>query len=194
MKKLAPEDLQTNANYQAQRPAFRQAMIEHKANRRLALGPNATLHFEDTMTMRYQVQELMRAEKITAEAEILEELAAYNPLIPDGMNLKATFMLEFPDEHQRRQQLARMIGIELAIYIQIDGCAPVYPIANEDLKRSTDEKTSAVHFLRFEFPPEVIAAAKAGANWAVVCEHENYPHRVDVLAENIRNSLLRDFD
>lgn len=194
MRKIAIDDLQSNETYEAQRPAFRKAMIEHKGNRRVTLGPNATLHFEDFMTMRYQVQELMRAEHISGMDEIREELEAYNPLIPDGKNLKVTFMLEYPDEKQRREQLARLIGIENKISIQIEGFDPVYPIANEDLERSTPEKTASVHFLRFEFTDEQIRAAKSGAAWAIRCEHENYQHELSALPERVRESLLKDFD
>lgn len=194
MRKIAIDDLQSNQAYDAQRPAFRRAMIEHKGNRRVTLGPNATLHFEDYMTMRYQVQELMRAEHITAMSDVREELEAYNPLIPDGKNLKATFMIEYPNENQRREMLARLIGIETSISIRIDGFDPVYPIANEDLERSTPEKTSSVHFLRFEFSDPQIAAARSGANWSIRCEHENYRHEVPVLPDNIRQALLKDFD
>jgi hypothetical protein len=193
MKKIAIDDLQSNEAYAAQRPAFRKAMIEHKNNRRVALGPNATLHFEDYMTMRYQVQELMRAEHIANVDEIREELEAYNPLIPDGQNLKVTFMLEYPDESERRQQLARLIGIEHKIAIQVGEHDPVYPIANEDLERSTEEKTSSVHFLRFEFPRQTIQLARDGAPWTIRCEHENYRCET-TLADNVRTSLIKDFD
>jgi len=194
MKKLSIKDLMSIEAYNEQRPAIRQAMMEHKKTRRLALGPNAMLHFEDYMVMRYQVLELIRVEKISGEAELLEELEAYNPLIPDGKNLKVTFMLEFPDESERKIRLGELIGIEESISIQIDGCDPVYPIANEDLPRSTDEKTSAVHFLRFEFSDEMIAAAKQGAPWTVRCEHHAYQHSNDSLTDEVRNSLVRDFD
>ena len=193
MKKLSIKDLMSIEAYNAQRPAIRQAMMEHKKTRRLALGPNAMLHFEDYMVMRYQVLELIRVEKISGEADLLEELDAYNPLIPDGENLKVTFMLEFPDESERKIRLSQLIGIEELISIQIDGFDPVYPIANEDLPRSTDEKTSAVHFLRFEFEDDMIAAAKKGASWIVRSEHQNYQYSSDSLTDEIRNSLVRDF-
>lgn len=194
MKKIAIADLLSIEAYEAQRPAIRTAMMEHKKTRRLALGPNASLHFEDYMVMRYQVLELVRVEKIRGEAELLEELAAYNPLIPDGKNLKVTFMLEYPDETERKERLSQLIGIEELIAIQIDDFDPVYPIANEDLPRTTEDKTSAVHFLRFEFSDEMIAAAKAGANWAVRSEHLNYQHSIDSVPEHIAHSLVRDFD
>tara|TARA_B110000483_G_scaffold228629_1_gene291661 strand:+ start:227 stop:811 length:585 start_codon:yes stop_codon:yes gene_type:complete len=193
MKKLSIKDLMSIEAYTEQRPAIRQAMMEHKKTRRLPLGPNAMLHFEDYMVMRYQVLELIRAEKISGEADLLQELEAYNPLIPDGKNLKVTFMLEFPDEQERKIRLAQLIGIEELISIQIDGFDSVYPIANEDLPRSTDEKTSAVHFLRFEFDDNMIAAAKQGASWAVRSEHKNYQYSLDTVPIETSNSLLRDF-
>jgi len=194
MKKLSISDLMSIEAYSAQRPAIRQAMMEHKKTRRLPLGPNAMLHFEDYMVLRYQVLELIRVEKIVGEADLQQELDAYNPLIPDGKNLKVTFMLEYPDEEERKQRLAQLIGIEELISIQIEGFDPVYPIANEDLPRSTDEKTSAVHFLRFEFDDAMIAAAKQGAQWTVRSEHKNYQYSNDAIAPEITNSLIRDFD
>ena len=173
MKKIALSDLLSIEEYNAQRPAIRQSMMDHKKTRRLPLGDNASIHFEDYMVMRYQVLELIRAERIRSEEDLEGELEAYNPLIPDGKNLKATFMLEFPVEAERRERLGQLIGIEEQLSIQIEGFEPVYPIANEDLERSTDEKTSSVHFLRFEFTDEMIAAAKAGAKWVVRSEHVN---------------------
>lgn len=194
MKKLSMSDLMSIEAYNEQRPVIRQAMMEHKQSRRIPLGPNAMLHFEDYMVMRYQVLELIRAEKIREEADLLQEFDAYNPLIPDGKNLKVTFMLEYPDEAERKIRLGQLIGIEELISIQIDGFDPVYPIANEDLPRSTDEKTSAVHFLRFEFADDMIAAAKQGAAWTVCSEHKNYQYSSDTLTEETRKSLVRDFD
>ncbi len=194
MKKITLSDLLSIEEYNTQRPAIRQAMMEHKKTRRLPLGDNASLHFEDYMVMRYQVLELIRAEKISKEPELLEELEAYNPLIPDGKNLKVTFMIEYPNEEERRERLSQLIGIEEQISIQINGFDPVYPIANEDLERSTEEKTSSVHFLRFEFDDDMIASAKAGAKWVVRCEHINYQCVVDPVPDSIRESLLRDFD
>jgi hypothetical protein len=194
MKKIALSDLLTIDAYKAQRPALRQAMMEHKKTRRVALGPNAMLHFEDYMVMRYQILELIRAEKIVEEADLLQELEAYNPLIPDGKNLKVTFMLEYPDETQRRERLSQLIGIEELISIRIGDCDPVYPVANEDLPRTTAEKTASVHFLRFEFTDAMIAAARAGANWSIRSEHLNYQHTVDSVPAEITRSLLRDFD
>ena len=193
MKKITIADLMPMAAYEAQRPAIRQAIMEHKKTRKVALGPNAMLHFEDYMVMRYQILELMRVEKISGEDELLEELDAYNPLIPDGSNLKVTFMLEYPDPVERAERLSQLIGIEEMLSIQIDGHAAVYPIANEDLPRSTEEKTSAVHFLRFEFTEEMIASAKAGAKWSIQSEHLNYQYCTSSLLPEISQSLLRDF-
>jgi hypothetical protein len=194
MKKLTVASIGTLDQYQQQRPVIRQAIIEHKNNRRLALGPNSTLHFEDYMTMKYQVQEMMRAENLRDAESITQELDAYNPLIPDGSNLKCTFMIEFPDETERRQQLKKLINLEHQVFIQIEGFEPVAPVADEDLERSTAEKTSAVHFMRYEFTPDMIAAAKRGASWAVFSNHPAYPYKVDPLPENIRSSLCRDFN
>ncbi|MGI9250936.1 MAG: DUF3501 family protein [Pseudohongiellaceae bacterium] len=193
VKKLTTANLMSIEAYEAQRPAIRQAIMEHKQTRRVALGPNAMLHFEDFMTMRYQVLELMRAEKITNPTELEEELESYNPLIPDGSNLKVTFMLEYPNEAERRERLQQLIGIEEVISIQIGEFDKIYPIANEDLPRSTPDKTSSVHFLRFEFPPEVIKAAKDGAEWQIYCDHLNYQHQAGALPDAITKSLLRDF-
>lgn len=193
MKKISISDLMSIEAYEAQRPAIRQAIMEHKKTRRVPLGPNAMLHFEDYMLMRYQILELIRAEKITDEEELKEELEAYNPLIPDGSNLKVTLMLEYPEEQERRQRLQQLIGIEELICIQIGDSDPVYPIANEDLPRSTEDKTSSVHFLRFEFSDDVIAAARGGADWTIRCEHLNYQHSTGSLPKTVTESLLRDF-
>ena len=151
MEKVSIDDLLSNESYENQRALLRKAMIDHKKTRRVQLGPNITLHFEDYMTMRYQIQELMRAEKLSSVEGIREELEVYNPLIPDGTNLKATLMIEYPDEDERRQQLSRLVGIENMISIRIGVCDPVYPIADEDLQRSTEDKTSTVHFYDLNF-------------------------------------------
>lgn len=194
MKKLSVADIGNLESYEKQRPAIRQAIIEHKKNRRLALGPNATLHFEDYMTMKYQVQEMMRAERLRDDEAIEEELEAYNPLIPDGSNLKVTFMIEFPDENQRKEELRKLLGIENQVFIRIGDLDPVAPICNEDLERSTEDKTSSVHFMRFEFTDEMIAAARNGEPWAIYCEHPAYQHRADPVPDNIARSLTQDFD
>ncbi|PCH58542.1 MAG: hypothetical protein COC19_08390 [SAR86 cluster bacterium] len=194
MKKLTTSDLLSPEAYADQRPALRLAMMEHKQLRRVALGPNATLHFEDFMTMRYQVQELMRVEKISGEEELAQEFAVYNPLIPDGKNLKATFMLEYPDEEQRRIQLGKLIDVENRVFFEIEGFDQVPPICNEDLARSTAEKTSAVHFMRFEFSKEMIAAIRAGASWSIGCDHPAYTYNTGVLSAPVSKTLLNDFD
>jgi hypothetical protein len=193
MKKLTIASIGTLDQYQQQRPSIRLAIIEHKKNRRVALGPNATLHFEDLMTMKYQVQEMMRAENLRDPEAINDELAAYNPLIPDGCNLKCTFMIEFPDEIERRQQLRKLIGLENHVFVQIQGFEPVAPIADEDLERSTADKTSAVHFMRYEFSADMISAAKNGAGWRIYSDHPHYQHELDPLPENIARALTRDF-
>ncbi|MDP2129117.1 MAG: DUF3501 family protein [Pseudohongiella sp.] len=194
MKKLTIASVGTFDQYQQRRASIRQAIIEHKKNRRVPLGPNATLHFEDYMTMKYQVQEMIRAEHLRDAGAISEELDAYNPLIPDGSNLKCTFMIEFPDEAERRQQLKLLINLEQHVFIQIDGFEPVRPVADEDLERSTEDKTSAVHFMRYEFSQEMIQAAKKGATWAIYSDHPAYQHRIEPLPDNIASSLCRDFD
>lgn len=193
MKKLTLACIGSLDQYRSLRPAIRQAVMEHKKNRRVALGPNVSLHFEDYVTMKYQVQEMMRAENLRSEAAITEELATYNPLIPDGSNLKCTLMLEFPDANERHQALRELVGLEHQVYICIAGHEAVPAIADEDSERSTTEKTSAVHFLRFEFSAEARAAAKKGAQWAIYSEHAAYRHRSDPLPANIAKALSRDF-
>ena len=193
MRKLTIDDLLSIEEYSRQRTAFRKIAMEHKKNRRLQIGPNLMMHFEDFTLMRYQILELTRAEKITSQDDLLEELSAYNPLIPDGNNLKVTLMLEFPDERERRIKLGELLDIENQISIQVANMDPVFPICNEDLERSTADKTSAVHFMRFEFTEEMIGAAKDGAKWTVKCSHKNYAHAVSPIPENIRSSLASDF-
>ncbi|MDA9901895.1 MAG: DUF3501 family protein [Gammaproteobacteria bacterium] len=193
MRKLTLEDLLSIEDYSHQRTSFRKIAMEHKNDRRLQIGPNLMMHFEDFTLMRYQILELTRAEKITSKDDLLEELSAYNPLIPDGKNLKVTLMLEFPDEYERRIKLSELLDIENKISIQLENMDPVFPICNEDLERSTEDKTSAVHFMRFEFTDEMINAAKDGAKWTVKCSHKCYEHEVSPLPENIRSSLTSDF-
>ena len=157
MKKLTRSDLLSLETYSAERADFRNRVLAHKANRRVEIGPHATLYFEDALTMQYQVQEMLRIERIFEADQIQEELDAYNPLMPDGTNLKATFMLEYPEVEERRQALARLLGVEKAVWLQVNGNERIRPIANEDLERETSDKTSAVHFLRFELSLEDIA-------------------------------------
>ena len=193
MKKISVSDLLTNKVYEEQRTALRRSIMEHKRTRRVQIGPNMMLHFEDYMLMRYQVQELMRTEKLIEKEDIIEELSAYNPLIPDGTNLKATMMLEYPNPEERQQRLKQLVGVEELISIEIEGHDRVYPIANEDLPRSTNEKTSAVHFLRFEFNEETIDSAKSGSNWYIHSEHLSYKHTRGPVEQQITQSLVRDF-
>lgn len=191
MMHLTREKLYSLEEYARVRPEFRARVIAHKANRRLAIGPHATLYFEDSLTMQYQVQEMLRLERIFEAEGIEQELEVYNPLIPDGSNWKATFMVEYPDVEQRRAALARLLGIEKTIWLQTAGCAKVYPIANEDLDRETEDKTAAVHFLRFELTPEMVAAIKGGAGLRAGIDHAEYRMEVEVPA-NVRDSLAGD--
>jgi len=194
MQHLSRTELLSLEQYAEQRPAFRNQVMAHKKVRQVALGDHATLYFEDRMTIQYQIQEMLRVERIFEAAGIEEELAAYNPLIPDGSNWKATFMLEYPEVEQRREQLAQLQGIEQAIYIEVAGHGRVTPIANEDLDRTTSEKTSSVHFMRFELTAEMIAALRAGAALAMGIDHPNYQQRVDQVEAAVRDSLIADLD
>ena len=193
MEKLSRDDLYSLEQYAEMRPAFREKVLAHKKNRRLDLGTNAALYFEDRLTMQYQVQEMLRIEKIFEADGINEELEAYNPLIPDGSNWKATFMVEFPDVEERKAMLAQLVGVEDRVYVQVADFDRVYPISDEDLERDTEEKTSAVHFLRFEFPQEQVAALQKGASLVAGIDHENYRVEVAPVPENIRESLINDF-
>jgi hypothetical protein len=188
---LTRDDLYSLEKYAQVRKDFRARVIEHKKNRRLALGEHAALYFEDRLTMQYQIQEMLRIERIFEPEAIQEELDVYNPLIPDGSNWKATFMVEYPDLEERRQALARLVGIEHMVWMQVDGFDKVYPIANEDLDRSTPDKTASVHFMRFELTPAMVSAVKAGAALRAGIDHPEY--RVDVgVPENVRASLAAD--
>ncbi|TNF34172.1 MAG: DUF3501 family protein [Gammaproteobacteria bacterium] len=191
MSKLTHKDLMSLEEYARNRKAFREKVIEHKKNRRVAIGDHAALYFEDALTMQYQIQEMLRIEKIFEPEGIQEELDVYNPLIPDGSNWKATFMIEFNDVEERKKALARMIGIEKKIWIKVGDCEAVNPIANEDLDRETEDKTSSVHFMRFELSPDMVAKAKAGAKIAMGIDHPAYQHSVE-LADNIRAALVKD--
>jgi len=166
--------------------------MAHKKNRRVAIGENASLFFEDGLTMKYQVQEMLRAEKIFDSEGIQEELDAYNPLIPTGSNWKATLMLEYGDPDERAIALGQLLGIDQKTWVQIEGFDKVYPITNEDLERETDEKTSSVHFMRFELSSEMTTAAKEGAAINIGIEHEYYNHALTPVAANIRDSLAGD--
>ena len=192
MPRITPESLLTLEAYSKARTEFRARVMEHKKSRIVHVGEHVTLIFEDELTIRYQVQEMLRAERIFEEEGIAEELAAYNPLVPDGSNWKATMLIEYPDAEERRVMLSRLIGIEDAVWVQVHGCARVHAIADEDLERETDEKTSSVHFLRFELAAAMIAALRQGAGVAVGIDHPNYSVTVDALDQPVAASLLRD--
>ncbi|MEN8214097.1 MAG: DUF3501 family protein [Pseudomonadota bacterium] len=192
MTHLTREDLLSLEEYAEQRGEMRTAVMEHKQNRQLHIGPHATLYFEDRLTMQYQIQEMLRVERIFEAAAIQEELDAYNPLIPDGSNWKATFMIEYTDVEERRQALTRLVGIEDRVWMQVQGYDPVYAIADEDLERADEEKTSAVHFLRIELTPEMAEAVRAGAAINAGIDHQNYLHAIDAIPANIRDSLAED--
>jgi hypothetical protein len=190
--KLGPGDLLSLEQYARERKQMRPRVIEHKRVRSVACGPNATFCFEDRLTVQYQVQEMLRIERIFEPEGIADELAAYNPLIPDGGNWKATLLIEFPDEAQRRVELARLKGVEDRCWVRVDAHERVFAIADEDLERENDEKTSSVHFLRFELSPAMVASAKAGAELALGIDHECYRHMVDPLPRASREALLAD--
>ncbi len=192
MKKITHADVLSLEAYAAQRADYRARVMAHKKTRQVALGPNATLYFEDRITMLYQLQEILRVEKIFESAAIDEELAAYNSLIPDGSNWKATLMIEFGEEAERRAALRAFIGIERGIWVKIGAHDAVHPIANEDLSRETDEKTSAVHFLRFELSAQMVAAAKTGAALTMGVAHPQYTHATAAQPPAIAQSLAAD--
>lgn len=194
MEKLTREGLLSLEAYAGKRDQFREEVMAHKRNRRLSLGTNATLYFEDRLTMQYQVQEMLRIERIFEAAGIEDELAAYNPLIPDGANWKATFMIEFPEVDERNAMLRRLIDIENKVWMQVGDLEKIWPIADEDMDRTNADKTSAVHFMRFELNSEQMAALKDGAELAAGIDHENYQVEVRPVAENIRASLIDDLD
>jgi hypothetical protein len=194
MQKLTRDDLFSLEKYAEVRAAFRGEVLAHKRDRHLALGTNATLYFEDRMTMQYQIQEMLRIEKIFEADGINEELEAYNPLIPDGSNWKATFMVEFPEEEERRAMLTQLVHIENRVYVQVGDMDKCYAIADEDLERTDANKTSAVHFLRFELAADMVAALKDGVQLNAGIDHENYKVRISPVAENIRLSVLGDLD
>ena len=194
MPKIARDSLMTLEAYSKARPEYRTRVIAHKKNRTVALGAHVTLIFEDELTMRYQVQEMLRVEKIFEEAGIQDELEAYNPLIPDGGNFKATMMIEYPDADERQRMLARLIGIEDRVWMRVAGHSPVYAIADEDLDRETDAKTASVHFLRFELTREMVATLKGGAVLAAGVDHPAYRVARDKLRGKTVAALGRDLD
>ncbi len=194
MEKLTRTDLLSLENYAEQRADFRAKIMAHKQVRRLALGDHAALYFEDRLTMQYQIQEMLRIEKIFEAAEIEEELSVYNALIPDGNNWKATFMIEYTNVDERREALSRLVGIEDKVWLQVGDAARVYAIANEDLERTTADKTSAVHFMRFQLSAADIEALKAGAPINAGIDHPAYDVSLKPAPENVQASLRTDID
>jgi hypothetical protein len=191
MQKLTRDNLYSLEDYAQVRGDFRAKVMAHKKNRRVPIGAHATLYFEDRLTMQYQVQEMLRVERIFEREGIEEELWTYNSLIPDGSNWKATFMIEYSNEDERRDALARLIGVEDKVWVQVGDQGRVWAIADEDMDRTAADKTSSVHFLRFELTPEMVAAAKAGAAIAMGIDHPEYRHDV-VTAPGVRDSLTAD--
>jgi hypothetical protein len=192
-QQITRNDLMSLEQYAEKRGEFRQQVIEHKKHRQVALGPNATLYFEDRLTLLYQIQEMLRIEKVFEADGITEELEAYNPLIPTGRNFKATFMIEYPDPLVRAAQLEKMVGIEDLVWMQVGEFDKIWSIADEDLERSTENKTSAVHFLRFELGEEMAQALKNGASWEIGVQHPVYTYQLTIEGDT-RVSLLNDLD
>ena len=193
MKPLSAADLYSLEKYHGIRPEFRSKVLAHKRNRQVSIGAHATLYFEDRLTIQYQVQEMLRVERIFEAEAIAEELAAYNPLIPDGSNLKATLMIEFTDVAERRQALTRLIGIEDCVYLRVGDGERLRAVADEDLERSDEEKTAAVHFLRFELAPESIGALRRGASFRAGIDHASYAEET-LIEDPVRQALIADFD
>jgi Protein of unknown function (DUF3501) len=194
MAKLSRADLMSLEQYSVARKEFRSRVLEHKRNRVLAIGPNTSWCFEDRQTIQYQVQEMLRVERIFEADGIQAELDTYNPLIPDGSNWKATFLIEYPDVAERRVKLTRLKGIEDRCWLQVQSFDRVFAIADEDLDRENDEKTSAVHFLRFELTAQMVAALKDGLAISGGIDHINYQHEVSPLPKSIRDSLVQDLE
>jgi hypothetical protein len=185
MQKLAPTDLYTLETYARERPAFRAHVLAHKQTRNVQIGPHLTLLFEDRLTVQYQVQEMLRIERTFEAAGIQDELDAYNPLIPDGTNLKATMLIEYADAAERAQRLMELHGIEHRVVLHVGTQAPITAIADEDLDRSTEQKTSAVHFLRFEFTTAHVSAFKAGAQARLVVDHPRYHAEAELVPRTL---------
>jgi uncharacterized protein DUF3501 len=194
MQKLTSADLLSLEQYARERPALRVRMIEHRRTRQLGIGEHCSISFEDRDTVRYQVQEMLRTERIFEPDGIAEELAAYNPLVPDGRNLKATLLIEYEDAVERARQLTELKGIERRCWLRVQGFDAVFAIADEDLARENDTKTSAVHFLRWEFTSQMVARLHAGAALAAGVDHPKYRHSVDPVADSLRQALLADLD
>ncbi len=194
MHKLTRDDLYNLEAYAEKRDDMRTRVIAHKSNRRVDLGKHISLMFEDRLTMQYQIQEMLRAERIFEAAGIQEELDAYTPLIPDGSNWTATLMIQYPDVEQRRRALAELIDVERKVWVKIGNHEKVTPICDEDLDRTTEEKTSSVHFLRFELDAAMVADLKDGASIAVGVDHPHYQFDIDPLPAHTAQTLLADLD
>jgi len=192
VKKLSRADLISLEQYADNRSRLRSEVIAHKQVRNVQVGPNMTWCFEDYITIRYQILEMLRAERIFESDGIQGELEAYNPLIPDGSNWKVTLLLEFPDPDERRIALEKLIGVETRCWIRVSEMERVFAIADEDMERTNDEKTSAVHFLRFELSPSMVEAMKSGASLSIGVDHDHYRHVQGPLPGPIRDSLARD--
>lgn len=192
MARISRDSLMTLEAYAKERSGFREKVLAHKKHRTLGIGANVTLVFEDELTMRYQVQEMLRAERIFEEAGIQDELDAYNPLIPDGSNWKATMLIEYPDVDERRRMLPKLIGLEDKVWVQVEGSPRVYAIADEDLERENAEKTSSVHFLRFELDESMKSRLRAGAALSMGVEHPNYSAQLAEVNDAVRASLIGD--
>jgi hypothetical protein len=189
---LNREKLMSLEEYAKKRPTFRAEVMAHKKNRKVHLGEHVTVLFEDSLTIQYQVQEMLRVERIFEEDGIVDELNAYLPLIPDGSNWKATLLIEYPNEDERKTALSKLIGLEDKIWMQVDGMDKIFPIADEDLERETEEKTSSVHFLRFELTEEMKRALFAGADLHMGVEHQNYSYTTGALENSVRQALVND--
>ena len=192
IQKLTKNSLWTLEHYARVRDKFRKEMIEHKKSRMVSLGENLTLHFEDAQTIKYQVQEILRIEKTFEEEGIVDELEAYNPLIPDGTNFKCTMMIEFSDEAVRKGKLESLNGIEDKVCVRVEGRDKVWAIADEDLARENDEKTSAVHFLRFELDEDMIKSLHYGVGMSIGVDHTQYSVSIDPVSIDLRNNLVKD--
>ncbi len=192
-KTITCESLMTLEAYAKYRKLNQPKIIAHRRLRTVPLGEHVSVQFEDEITVRYQIQEMLRIEKIFEEEGIQAEVDVYAPLVPDGTNWKATMMIEYPDVHERKRELARLIGIEDRMFVEVEGYPRVYAIADEDLERETEEKTSAVHFIRFEFPKDAGDAVRAGAHVKLGCDHTNYPAHVQIPAETLA-SLAGDLE
>ena len=180
---ITPDNLMSLEAYAKYRKANKPLIMAHRQLRSVRLGEHINLQFESELTIRYQIQEMLRIEKIFEEEGILQEIEAYAPLVPDGGNWKATMMIEYPDENERKRELARLIGVEDRLFVEVEGQPRVYAIADEDMERENDEKTSAVHFVRFELTPVMCEAVKAGAGVKLGCDHAHYPAHMTIGAE-----------